>query len=100
MRTSAWVRERNAAVDVEHVAGALGRAPRRGEEKHRLGDVVGNHVDLQRRPGAVVILELVGLEAVCPRALLAPGRIPDAGALEDGVRVDGVDADAVAAQLL
>src|SRR5262245_55651116 len=90
---SPWIRECDAAVDVEHVARALRRTSRRGEEEHRLGDVVGDDVHLQRRPGAIVILELLGLEAVRARALLAPGRIPDAGALEDGVGVDGVDAD-------
>ena len=72
----------------------------RGEVEHRLGDVLGQDVDAERRAVAVVLLELVGLDAVGRGALLAPRRVPDPRALQHRVRVDRVDADAVAAALL
>ena len=68
--------------------------------QHGLGDVAGVDRDLQRVALAVVLVELLGLEVVRRRALLAPRRAPDLRALQDGVRVDGVDPDAVAAALL
>ena len=49
---------------------------------------------------AVVLLELVGRDAVRGGALLAPARVPDPRALQHGVGVDGVDADAGRAALL
>ena len=68
--------------------------------QHGLGDVLRVDVDLQRVALAVVLLELVGLDAVGGGALLAPGRAPDPRALQDGVGVDRVDADARRAALL
>ena len=68
--------------------------------QHGLGDVVRVDDDLQRVALAVVLVELLGVEVVGRGALLAPGGAPDLRALQDGVRVDGVDADAVAAALL
>ena len=47
-----------------------------------------------------MLVELLGVQVVRRRALLAPRRAPDLRALQDGVRVDGVDPDAVAAALL
>ena len=60
----------------------------------------GKMLTPQRRALAVVLLELVGLDPVGRRALLAPGRVPDARALQDRVGVDRVDADAARAALL
>ena len=60
----------------------------------------GEDVDPQRGALAVVLLELVGLDPVGGGALLAPRRVPDPRALEDGVGVDRVDADPGAAALL
>ncbi len=37
---SARIRRRDAAIDVKDVAGALGGARRRSEERHRLGDIL------------------------------------------------------------
>src|SRR3954454_1800500 len=101
-RTSASVCPRDAAVDIEEVAGALSRPRGGGEVQDRLGDVLGQDVDLEGVAPAIVLLELVRLDAVGRRALLAPRRVrpPDARAGEDRVGVDGVDADARVAALL
>ena len=64
------------------------------EVQDGLGDVLREDVHAERRALAVVLLELVGLDAVGGGALLAPGRAPDPRALQDRVGVDGVDADA------
>ena len=47
-----------------------------------------------------MLLELVRGDPVGACALLAPRGVPDPRALEHGVRVDGVDTDAVGAELL
>ena len=60
----------------------------------------GDDVHLERRPRAVVLLELLGRDPVGGGALLAPGRVPDPRAFEHRVGVDRVDADPVAAELL
>src|SRR3954468_3659104 len=96
----ARIRRGNAAVDVQHVAGALSGAPVGREVQDRRGDVLGQDVDPEGRPLAVVLLELVGLYPIVGGALLAPRGVPDARALEHRVRVDGVDADAVRPALL
>src|SRR5439155_6041566 len=98
--SSAGVRERDAAVDVEDVARALAGSPRRGEVEDSFRDVRGYDVDLEGRSRAIMILELVRCDAVRSRALFAPGGVPDPRSLEDSVRVDGVDADPVGPELL
>src|SRR5437867_1302368 len=94
LRDSSRVGGRNAAVDVDDVARGLGRA-RTGEEADRLRDVLGIDVDPQLGATSVESLQLVLLDAVGARALRLPVRRPDARAGDDGVRVDGVDTDAV-----
>jgi hypothetical protein len=71
-----WVGGSDAAVDVEDVAGALARARVGGKVQHRFRDVVGKHVDAERRACAVVLIEFVRGDAVCAGALLAPARAP------------------------
>src|SRR3712207_8388438 len=75
---------RYAAVDVEQVAGALARARGRREVQDRLGDVAGQDVHLERVEPAVVLLQLVRLDAVGGRGLPAPRRVraPDPRARE------------------
>src|SRR3954447_15297554 len=72
-RNSARVGDRDAAVHVEDVAGALGRAHGREEVQRRLGDVGREHVHPQCRAPAVELLELALLDAVRLRTLGAPG---------------------------
>src|SRR6266700_3123083 len=92
--TSARIRRRDAAIDVEDIAGALHRACRRGEERHSLGDILRQDVDSQRRALAVHLLQLIGCHAVCCRTSLSPRAVPDARAGQHRVRVDGVHANA------
>ena len=71
-----------AGVDVEDVAGRLGGAVG-GEEGHRLGDVLRQHLALQQAALAVVRLQrLAGIDAVGVGALLAPVAVPYARAAD------------------
>src|SRR3954468_17920505 len=90
----------DAAVDVEQVAGALAGAVLGREVQRRLGDVVRQDAHLERVALAVVLVELLGIDVVGRRALLAPRRAPDLRPLQHGVGIDGVDADPVRAALL
>src|SRR4029078_11772193 len=93
------VRGGDAAVDVDDISGRLGR-PRAGEERDRLSDVFGEQGDAELRAALVEGLELVLADAVRARALGLPVGRPDARALDDGIGIDGVDADAVRPALL
>src|SRR6266404_674480 len=90
--TSARIRGRDAAVDVDDVPGRLLRT-RAGEERDRFGDVLGVDLHLQHASvaiegGQVVLTHLVGDRARC-----LPIRRPDAGSFDHRIRIDGVDAD-------
>src|SRR5437773_2467891 len=107
LRTGRWcasyalpgVRGGHAAVDVDDVSCRFGRAGAR-EERDRLGDVFGEHGHAELRPALVEGLQLVLADAVGGGALGLPVGRPDARALDDGVGVDGVDADPVRPALL
>ena len=93
-----------ARVGRRHAPSTLSTLPvllpdRRGEAKWRTASAMSSGRMLTPRVVrfAVVLLELVGLDAVRGRALLAPARVPDPRALQHGVGVDGVDSDAVRA---
>src|SRR6266567_8375254 len=92
--TSAWIRGRDATVDIEDIAGTLGRARRRREERHRLGNILRNYIDPQRRPLAVHLLQLVRRHTVGCCALLPPGAVPDARTGQHSIGIDGIDANA------
>src|ERR671919_490770 len=96
---SSRVGSAEAAVDVEDVAGGLGRSMGR-EESDRLCYVLGVDVDVKRRPLAIEGRQVFLGDAVGARALRLPLRRPDPGALDDCVRVHGVNADAVRTALL
>src|SRR5207253_8660501 len=86
------VRGGDAAVDVDDISGRF-RGTRAGEERDRLGDVLREHGDAELRSALVEGLQLLLADAVRARALGLPVGRPDARALDDGVGVDGVDAD-------
>src|SRR5947209_2405905 len=98
--SSAWIRRRDAAIDVEDVAGALARPGGRGEERDSLGDVLRQDVDTQRSALAVHFLQLIGGYAVGRRTLPPPGAVPDARTGQHRVWIDGVHADAELPALL
>src|SRR3712207_1430180 len=95
----AGVRVLDPAVDVKDVA----RAPRGtrlgGEVQHGVGDVLGQHVDLEHVALAVVLFQVLGLYTVGGGAFLAPGGAPNPRAAQDRVGVYRVDADALGTAL-
>src|SRR5215471_11823286 len=76
----------HAAVDGEGAARGLGRAVR-GEEKHRLRDVLGQDGRGQDVALAVEVLELLDGDALGAGALTAHVFRPKFGVAEDGVGV-------------
>src|SRR6478672_5432951 len=83
-----------AGVDVQEIArrlvGEVG-----GEEIDALRDVLGIDGALQQRALAVMLLELVLGDLERGGALGTPGSLPDLGAAQHRVGIDGVHANAV-----
>src|SRR5258708_21927635 len=71
--TLARIRRRDAAIDVENVAGALHRTRRRGEERDGLGDILWQDVDPQPRALAIHLLQLIRTHAVGRPTFPPPG---------------------------
>src|SRR5882724_12651282 len=90
--TSARIRGRDAAVDVDDVPGRL-LGTRAGEERNRFGDVLGIDLHLQHASVAIEGRQVVLTHLVGDRARCLPIRRPDAGSFDHRVRIDGVDAD-------
>src|SRR5258705_4522353 len=90
--TSAWIRGRGAAVDVDDVPGRL-LGTGAGKERNRFGDVLSVDLDFQHASLAVERRKVVLAHLVGDRARGFPIGGPDARAFDHRVRVDGVDAD-------
>src|SRR6476646_7255291 len=90
--TSARIRGRHAAVDVDDVPGRL-LGTRARQERNRFGDILGVDLHLQHAPIAIEGRQVVLAHFVGDRARRLPIRRPDAGSFDHRIRIDGVDAD-------
>src|SRR5712691_7466934 len=84
----------DSAVDVDHVSGRLSRA-RASEEGDRFGHVFRINTDSELRSPAIEALEVIFSNAIRAGAFRLPVRRPDAGVLDHGIWVDGVDTNTV-----
>src|SRR6267142_1750952 len=90
--TSARIRGRDAAVDVDDVPGRL-LGTRAGEERDRFGNVLGVDLHLQHASVAIEGRQVVLAHLVGNRARGLPVGRPDTRAFDHRIRVDGVDAN-------